>query len=167
MPDVIKSGVGGRHSADPSPNLDRPVSPTRQPTLAPRGAPARPVRPGRALLWVSGGVAARALSHGATLLLTVAAARVLGPQDMGSFVLASALLALAMLLLYAGVYEYLLRADDACLQADAGFSILLAMASALSLALWALAPAAGGWLDRKSTRLNSSHSQQSRMPSSA
>ena len=25
----------------------------------------------------------------------------------------------------------------------------------------------GGWLDRKSTRLNSSHSQQSRMPSSA
>ena len=40
------------------------------------------------------------------------------------------------------------------------------VAAAKDTGLWLLRPA-GGRLDRKSTRLNSSHSQQSRMPSSA
>ena len=43
----------------------------------------------------------------------------------------------------------------------------IAFAVSVNLFLFGVGAPLGGWLDRKSTRLNSSHIQKSRMPSSA
>ena len=96
----------------------------------------------RTLAHLGSGVLARSLSHGATLLVMLLAARVLSPEAFGSYALGTALVAFGMLFIYAGVYEYLLRADDSALHADAAFSVLLALAALLALALWAGAPLA-------------------------
>lgn len=87
---------------------------------------------GRGLLQVAGGILARGLSHASTLLLMLAAARLLEPAAFGAYVLGTALVALGMLFIYAGVYEYLLRADQHRLRSDAGFSLLLLCALGLA-----------------------------------
>ena len=101
-----------------------------------------PPKPRHALLWIVPGMLARGLAHGSALLLTLVAARLLSPAELGVFVVANALAAFGMLFIYAGVYEYLLRADDAALHADAGFSVLLVTAAGVTAAHWALAPLA-------------------------
>jgi len=90
----------------------------------------------RAWVQVGGGVLARGLSHASTLLVMLAAARWLEPADFGSYVLGTALVSFGMLFIYAGVYEYLLRADDDALHANTGFSVLLATALVLAFLLW-------------------------------
>lgn len=85
------------------------------------------------LLWVAGGVLARGLSHGATLILMLVAARMLSPEDFGTFVLSTAIVAFGMLFIYAGVYEYLLRVDEEALQKNAAFSVLFVVAATLAV----------------------------------
>lgn len=90
----------------------------------------------RAWVQVGGGMLARGLSHASTLLVMLVAARLLAPAEFGSYVLGTALVSFGMLFIYAGVYEYLLRAGDETLHADAGFSVLLLTALVLAFVLW-------------------------------
>jgi len=99
----------------------------------------------RGLVWVGVGLLARSLSHASTLVLMLVAARLLSPDDFGAFVLSTALVAFGMLFIYSGAYEYLLRADDTALHADAAFSLLLSAALVLALLQLAGASLAAQW----------------------
>ncbi len=86
----------------------------------------------RGLAFMASGVLARSLSHASTLILMLYGARLLSPEDFGAYVLSTALVAAGMLFIYAGVYEYLLRAAETALAADAAFGVLFAIAVVLA-----------------------------------
>lgn len=73
------------------------------------------------------GFAARALSHVATLVLMLCAARYLSPEAFGAYTLGSLAAAFTMLLLYSGVYEHLLRTESLERHAGAAFTVLLGL----------------------------------------
>jgi len=93
------------------------------------------VKTGSAVLTAGLGVASRATGQISALVLVLVAARFLAPADFGVFSLAAAGITLIRSQLYAGAFEYLLKAADPDRVSNACLAINLAMSLVLSFLL--------------------------------
>jgi O-antigen/teichoic acid export membrane protein len=92
---------------------------------------------------ISLGVVARGWSQIMALLIALMAARVLGKHDFGVYAIASIFVILLQLLMYGGIYDYIIKTRNQDLDTDTCFWMNLGFSAVGSCLIAALAPVMG------------------------